>query len=64
MNSSRQRYNVCSETPACRTICAAGSSLLNKRSTSSIRYSVVNVDFLPIAALRVDISTIAYPVSG
>ena len=37
MNSSRQRYSVCSETPARRAICSAGSSMVNRRSTSCVR---------------------------
>ena len=50
-NSSRHRYRVCSEIPARRAICAAGSSLLNNRTTSSLRFSGGNVDFLPISNL-------------
>src|SRR5690606_34382072 len=50
-NSSRQRYNVCSEIPARRAIRAAGSSLLNNRNTIWARCSVVKVDFFPISPL-------------
>src|SRR5271166_383001 len=48
-NSSRHRYSVCSEIPARRAICAAGSSLHSSLSTSCVRCSTVNSDFFPIA---------------
>src|SRR5690606_28199541 len=50
-NSSRHRYSVCSDTPARRAICTAGSSLLNKRTTIWARCSALNVDFFPISPL-------------
>src|SRR5690606_34434701 len=50
-NSSRHRYSVCSDIPARRAICTAGSSLLNRRNTIWARCSALNVDFFPISPL-------------
>ena len=60
MNSSRQRYSVCSEIPARRAICATGASLLTTCSTNWARCSGVNVDFFAISVLLLDTSTITY----
>src|SRR5690606_13539333 len=50
-NSSRHRYSVCSDIPARRAICTAGSSLLNSRTTTWARCSALNVHFFPISPL-------------
>src|SRR5690606_4242299 len=59
-NSSLQRYNVCSEIPARRAICTAGSSLLNRRNTICARCSALNVDFFPISVPLQDTFSITY----